>query len=119
MPAWTTIWRSRSRLRCSQRCCAAGCPFANDRAGTVRPGYAGSSQRRASGGTVPRRVTNLLLLVAVVGLAGSGLYGWVTPDRWAGVWYQLHHLLGALLVLTLFWKTPIVRGSLNRRLARP
>jgi len=68
---------------------------------------------------VPRRLTNLLLLVLAVGLAGSGLAGWVAPDRAAPFWYEIHRLLGVGLVLTLFWKVPIVRGSLARRLARP
>src|SRR4051795_4611127 len=71
------------------------------------------------GAAVPRRLTNLLLLGAVVGLAGSGLYGWITPDRSAGIWYTPHPLLGALLVLTLFWRAPLVRGPLNRRPVRP
>jgi DMSO/TMAO reductase YedYZ molybdopterin-dependent catalytic subunit len=68
---------------------------------------------------VPRRLTNLLLLVLAVGLAGSGLAGWISPDRSAPFWYDVHRLLGVALVLTLFWKMPIVRGSLARRLARP
>ena len=68
---------------------------------------------------MPRRATNLLLLVAASGLAISGLIGWIVPDRAAGLWYTLHHLLGALLLVTLLWKVPIARGSLRRRLARP
>jgi DMSO/TMAO reductase YedYZ molybdopterin-dependent catalytic subunit len=68
---------------------------------------------------VPRRLTNLLLLGLALGLAGSGLLGWIAPDRSAGVWYELHRLFGAGLLLTLLWKAPIVRGSLGRRLARP
>jgi hypothetical protein len=68
---------------------------------------------------VPRRLTNLLLLVLALGLAGSGLSGWISPDGPAPVWYEVHRLLGVALVLTLFWKAPIVRGSLARRLARP
>lgn len=68
---------------------------------------------------MPRRLTNLLLLVAAPGLAVSGLVGWVVADRGAGLWYTLHHLLGALLLVTLLWKVPIARGSLRRRLARP
>lgn len=68
---------------------------------------------------MPRRLTNLLLLVLALGLAGSGLAGWISPDEAAGFWYQLHRLLGVALILALFWKAPIVRGSLARRLARP
>ena len=68
---------------------------------------------------MPRRLTNLLLLVLAFGLAGSGLAGWISPDGTAPFWYELHRLLGVALVLALFWKAPIVRGSLTRRLARP
>jgi hypothetical protein len=68
---------------------------------------------------VPRRLTNLLLLILALGLAGSGLAGWISPDGPAPVWYELHRLLGVALVLTLFWKAPIVKGSLSRRLPRP
>lgn len=68
---------------------------------------------------MPRRLTNLLLLGLTVGLAGSGLLGWIAPDDSAGPWYALHRLLGIGLLVTLLWKAPIVRGSLARRLARP
>jgi DMSO/TMAO reductase YedYZ molybdopterin-dependent catalytic subunit len=68
---------------------------------------------------VPRRLANLLLLGLAVGLAGSGLAGWIARDADAGFWYELHRLLGVALVLALVWKAPIVRGSLARRLARP
>ena len=65
---------------------------------------------------MPRRLTNLLLLTLAFGLAGSGLVGWISPDGTAGLWYEVHRLLGVIFVLTLFWKAPIVRGSLARRL---
>lgn len=68
---------------------------------------------------MPRRLTNLLLLVLALGLAGSGLAGWISPTATAGFWYELHRLLGVALVLTLLWKAPIVKRSLVRRLARP
>jgi hypothetical protein len=68
---------------------------------------------------MPRRLTNLLLLVLTLGLAGTGLAGWISPDASAPVWYELHRLLGVALLLTLVWKVPIARGSLVRRLARP
>jgi DMSO/TMAO reductase YedYZ molybdopterin-dependent catalytic subunit len=68
---------------------------------------------------VPRRLTNLLLLLLAVGLAGSGLAGWIARDESAGVWYALHRLFGVALLLNLLWKAPIVRGSLARRLPRP
>src|SRR5947208_9560056 len=93
MPAWTITWPNRSPTRCSGRCFGAGCPSASSSAGVA----------------MPRRLTNLVLLAAAVGLAGSGLLGWIVPDRVAGPWYELHHLFGALLVLTLLWKAPIVR----------
>jgi DMSO/TMAO reductase YedYZ molybdopterin-dependent catalytic subunit len=64
-------------------------------------------------------LTNLLLLGLALGLAGSGLAGWISPDRTAGLWYALHRLLGVALVLALLWKAPIARGSLARRLRRP
>jgi hypothetical protein len=70
-------------------------------------------------GAVQRRLTNLLLLVLALGLAGSGLAGWIARDGSAGFWYELHRLLGVGLVLALIWKTPIARSSLSRRLARP
>jgi DMSO/TMAO reductase YedYZ molybdopterin-dependent catalytic subunit len=68
---------------------------------------------------VPRRLTNLLLLILTVGLAGSGLLGWIAPDDAAGPFYALHRLCGVGLLVTLLWKAPIVRGSLARRLPRP
>ena len=68
---------------------------------------------------MPRRLTNLLLLVLALGLAGSGLAGWISPDGPAGFWYELHRALGVALVVMLCWKAPIVRGSLARRLGRP
>ncbi|MFN8637295.1 MAG: hypothetical protein U0893_25885, partial [Chloroflexota bacterium] len=68
---------------------------------------------------MPRCLTNLLLLALATGLALSGLFGWISPDRSAGPWYELHRLFGVGLLLTLVWKTPIARGSLARRLPRP
>jgi hypothetical protein len=68
---------------------------------------------------MPRRLTNLLLLLLALGLAGSGLAGWISPDGPAGFWYELHRALGVALVVMLCWKAPIVRGSLARRLGRP
>jgi DMSO/TMAO reductase YedYZ molybdopterin-dependent catalytic subunit len=68
---------------------------------------------------VPRRLTNLLLLGLALGLALTGLVGWISPDRSAGVWYELHRLLGVAVLLVLCWKAPIARGSLARRLPRP
>lgn len=66
-----------------------------------------------------RRLTNLLLLVLSVLLAGSGLLGWIVPGAQAGLWYDLHRLLGAAILLVLLWKVPIARSSLDRRLRRP
>jgi hypothetical protein len=68
---------------------------------------------------VPRRLTNLLLLGLALGLALSGLAGWIARADAAGLWYQLHRLLGVALCVVLAWKIPIVRGSLGRRLSRP
>lgn len=68
---------------------------------------------------MPRRLTNLLLLILALGLAGSGLAGWIAPDDRAGLWYHLHHVLGVALLVALCWKAPIARGSLRRRLPRP
>jgi DMSO/TMAO reductase YedYZ molybdopterin-dependent catalytic subunit len=68
---------------------------------------------------VPRRLTNLLLLVLSALLAASGLLGWIVPGTQAGVWYDLHRLLGVGLLVVLVWKVPIARSSLHRRLRRP
>jgi DMSO/TMAO reductase YedYZ molybdopterin-dependent catalytic subunit len=68
---------------------------------------------------VPRRLTNLLLLILSVLLATTGLLGWIVPDAQAGVWYDLHRLGGVAVLLVLVWKVPIVRSSLGRRLPRP
>jgi hypothetical protein len=67
---------------------------------------------------VPSRLTNLLILAVVLGLAGSGLVGWAMPDRWAQPLYGLHRALGVLLLVLLASKADIVRKSLRRRLGR-
>jgi len=68
---------------------------------------------------MPRRLVNLLLLTVSVLLAGSGVLGWLVPGAGAGLWYDVHRLLGVTLLLALVWKVPIARGSLARRLPRP
>jgi hypothetical protein len=67
---------------------------------------------------VPRRLTNLLLLVFVAALVASGLLGWLLPEAKALPLYDLHRALGAGLLLLLLWKQLIVRSSFERRLRR-
>ena len=67
---------------------------------------------------MPRRLTNLLLLALVLGLATSGWLGWVLPAARAGPFYDLHRLCGAALLLVLGWKYGIARLSLRRRTLR-
>jgi DMSO/TMAO reductase YedYZ molybdopterin-dependent catalytic subunit len=68
---------------------------------------------------VPRRLTNLLLIVLSTLLAVTGLLGWILPGAQAGLWYDLHRLLGVAVLLVLVCKVPIARASLARRLSRP
>src|SRR5690242_17087040 len=68
---------------------------------------------------MPRRLTNLMLLGLVLGLAASGWSGWVLPAARASLFYDLHRLCGAALLLVLGWKYGIARLSLRRRLGRP
>jgi cytochrome b561 len=65
---------------------------------------------------MPRRLTNLLLLLLVLAQVASGLLGWALPEPRALPLYDLHRVLGLALVLLLLWKQPIVRSSLERRL---
>src|SRR5215216_7394980 len=67
---------------------------------------------------MPRRLTNLLLLLLVVAQVATGLLGWAVPEARALPLYDLHRLLGAGLILLLCWKQLIVRDSLERRLGR-
>jgi DMSO/TMAO reductase YedYZ molybdopterin-dependent catalytic subunit len=67
---------------------------------------------------MPRRLTNLLLLVLVLALAGSGLLGWLLAEPGALPLYGLHRALGVGLLVVLVWKLPIARGSLARRVGR-
>ena len=68
---------------------------------------------------LPRRLTNLLLLGLVVGLAASGVLGWVLPGSAAWPFWHAHRALGVALLVALLLKLPIARGSLRRRLGRP
>jgi len=68
---------------------------------------------------VPRRLTNLLLLVLAAGLVLTGLLGWALPAEQAAPFYPAHRGLGLALLLTLGWKQAIARRSLRRRLLRP
>jgi DMSO/TMAO reductase YedYZ molybdopterin-dependent catalytic subunit len=65
---------------------------------------------------IPRRLTNLLLLGLVLCLAASGVLGWVLPADGGWPFWHGHRALGVALLLALFWKVPIVRSSLGRRL---
>ena len=66
-----------------------------------------------------RRLTNLLLLLLVLGQVVTGLLGWAIPWAQGLVLYDLHRTLGVALLLLLIWKQVIVRRSLQRRLGRP
>jgi len=68
---------------------------------------------------MPRRLTNLLLLALVLGLATSGVLGWVLPSESAWPFWHLHRGLGVALLLVLLLKLPIARSSLRRRLPSP
>ena len=68
---------------------------------------------------IPRRLTNLLLLGLVAGLAVSGVLGWVLPAGVAWPFWHAHRALGVALLLALLLKLPIARSSLRRRLPRP
>src|SRR4051794_18976714 len=68
---------------------------------------------------IPRRVTNLLLLSVVLGLAASGVLGWVLPVESGWIFWHAHRALGVALLLTLLLKAPIARSSLGRRVGRP
>ena len=74
---------------------------------------------RPNAPAIPRRLTNLLLLGLVVGLAGSGILGWVLPGSLAWPFWHAHRALGVALLLALLLKLPIARASLDRRLRRP
>ena len=65
---------------------------------------------------MPRRLTNLLLLMLVAAQAAIGLAGWVLPQARALPLYDLHRALGVALLLVLLWKQLVVRASLRRRL---
>ncbi len=56
---------------------------------------------RPNAPAIPRRLTNLLLLGLVVGLAGSGVLGWVLPADLAWPFWHAHRALGAGLLLAL------------------
>src|SRR5438093_2089347 len=69
---------------------------------------------------MPRRVANVLLGAGVVGLAATGLAGWLLPFGQALPLFDLHRALGvAALLLVAAWKWRIARRSLRRRLERP
>ena len=68
---------------------------------------------------MPRRLTTVLLWGCVVGLAATGLLGWVLPFGQALALFELHRVLGAaLLVLLAAWKWRIAARSLGRRWPR-
>lgn len=68
---------------------------------------------------LPRRLTNLLLLSLVLGLAASGILGWVLPADTAWPFWHAHRAVGVALLLAVLLKTPIARSSIDRRLRRP
>ncbi|MGH2450935.1 MAG: hypothetical protein ACRDGE_06655, partial [Candidatus Limnocylindria bacterium] len=62
---------------------------------------------------MPRRLTNLILLVAVPILVVTGIVAWVLPESKATPLYDLHRIVGLALVLALPWKEAIARASLG------
>ncbi len=67
---------------------------------------------------MPRRLTNLLLLLLVLAALASGLLGWALPESLGWPLYDLHRLVASALLVLLVWKQLIVRASLERRLGR-
>ena len=67
---------------------------------------------------MPRRATNLVLLVAVGALVATGLVAWLLPESSALPLYLAHRVAGLTLVAALLWKYAIARRSLARRIPR-
>jgi DMSO/TMAO reductase YedYZ molybdopterin-dependent catalytic subunit len=67
---------------------------------------------------MPRRLTNLLLLLLVAAGVATGILSWLLPEPEAIPLYDLHRVFGLALVLLLVWKQVIVRSSFTRRLGR-
>ncbi len=65
-----------------------------------------------------RRLVNLWLLALLIGLAASGVLGWVLPAAAAPLLYEAHRVLGVALVVSLGAKWAVARSSLRRRLPR-
>ena len=68
---------------------------------------------------MPRRLTNDLLLVLLLGQVLSGVVGWALNDAQAWPLYDVHRALGVAIILILGWKQAIVLRSLRRRVVRP
>src|SRR5919201_3457660 len=69
---------------------------------------------------MPRRIATVLLGACVVGLAATGLAGWLLPFEQGLPLFDLHRALGvAALLITALWKGRIAARSLRRRLLRP
>src|SRR5436309_2403040 len=73
-------------------------------------------RRHADDRRMPRRLANVVLFTLVVGLAASGLLGWLLPLGDASPLFLAHRVLGVALVLALGWKVTLARRSLARRL---
>jgi DMSO/TMAO reductase YedYZ molybdopterin-dependent catalytic subunit len=67
---------------------------------------------------MPRRLANLLLLIAVIVLVATGLLPWLFVDSISRPLYDAHRIAGMAVVLLLVWKYAVVRGSFPRRVAR-
>jgi DMSO/TMAO reductase YedYZ molybdopterin-dependent catalytic subunit len=85
-------------------------------AGQVAHQRAGSTWRNNV--SVPRRVTNDLLLGLLLAQVLGGVLGWALPVSAAAPLYGLHRALGVAVILLLGWKQAIALGSLRRRLRR-
>src|SRR6266851_3755578 len=68
--------------------------------------------------TMPRRLTNDLLLALVLSQVLGGVLGWALPVEQARPLYDLHRALGIGIILLLGWKYGIALASLRRRVRR-
>ncbi len=68
--------------------------------------------------SMPRRLTNDLLLALLLAQVLGGLLGWALPAASAAPLYDLHRALGVTVILLVGWKQAISVASLQRRLRR-
>ena len=91
--------------------------------GAAWPDFDGHSRHRGErqsrrAASMPRRLTNDLLLALLLAQVLGGLLGWALPVETAGPLYDLHRALGIGVILLLGWKQAIALNSLRRRVRR-